>query len=301
MIALLFAACGIGGPGGNNNNVNDDRPDAWVDDSGTDAGQNNTPTVRHISVDELRNGGAGLPDEGFIFSTLGQTLADLRPNQECQDAHIPNAYCVPAEVLWDGSAFLSDAGALTAVTMSEVNPLIFYSVAADDATVADVAEASLDLGYQDVYVLDGGIEAWRAQGWFEDISRFGLLNLYYTVDATGVGHVAPDVFVVDTMDAPTYASDGHIQCAVNLDGNTLWYDGAIKPEAATLLGALAAPTDDPVLVFYCVNQGCEASVAASLAAEELGYPTVLHYKMGFQDWEGAGLPTVTGGSPCGTP
>jgi len=302
VISVLFAACGIGGPGENNNNGNDDRPDAQVVDSGGDAGQNNntTPTVRHISADELRNGGDGLPEGGLIFATWGQTLADLRPNDECQAAHIPNAYCVPTEVLWDGSAFLDDAGALTAVTMSEANPLVFYSVAADDATVTAVAEASLGLGYQDVYVLDGGIEAWRAQGWFEDVSRFGLLDLYYSVDATHMGHVADGAFLVDTMDAPTYAT-GHIDCALNIDGDTLWYNGQIKPEAATLLGALAAPTDDPVLVFYCVNQGCEASVAACLAAEQLGYPTVLHYKMGFQDWEGAGLPTATGTSACSAP
>lgn len=299
ILGLGMVACGIGGPGESNNN-NLVRPDASVDaEVPTDGGNNNnSPQVQTLTVHELR--------EDYLYETLGQTIVDLRDLAQCQRAHIPRAYCLPEEELWDGSGFVSGAGALYAVTTTEVNPVIFYSTEDRASTVQDIAEASLGLGFTDVYVVQGGIEAWRILGWYEDISRQGILDLYYTSDASD-NPIPEGVFIVDTMDAPTYAKDnpitpgvgGHIKCALNIDGNDLWYGGELQPGAAALLASVALPEDDPVLIFYCINAGCASSEAASFASEALGYPTILHYKEGLEDWEGSGRLVVEGTSPCG--
>ncbi|MDX9999917.1 MAG: rhodanese-like domain-containing protein [Polyangia bacterium] len=298
-LILCLMACGIGGPGDNNNN-NLQRPDSGADSAVPDGGgnNNNATSVQSLTVEELR--------ADYIFETLGQTIVDLRGAIECQLAHIPDAYCVPEEELWDGSAFIGNAGALTVLTTAEVNPLIFYGSASQSQIAQDIAEAALGLGYSDVYVVEGGIEAWRAKGWYQDISRQGILEAYYTSDASE--NPIPDgVFIVDTMDAQTYAQQdpfnpgvgGHIKCAVNVDGNELWYGGELKEDAAALLEALGSVQEDPTFIFYCVNSGCASSEAASFAAEALGYSKVLHYSEGLEDWQGSGHLVVTGTDPCG--
>ena len=266
------------------------------DDGGSN--NNNAPAVKTLTVQELR--------EGYLYETLGQTLVDLRPVADCQAGHMPDAFCVPETDLWDGSDFISNAGALTIITTAEVNPLLFYGTAAQAQTAMDIAEASLGLGYSDVYVVEGGIEAWRAEGWYEDLAREGILAAYYTSDASDTP-IPQDVFIVDTMDALTYAQNnpatpgvgGHIKCAVNIDGNDLWYDGQLKAGAAALLAALGTPQEDPTLIFYCVNKGCASSEAASFAAEALGYSKVYHYRDGLEDWVDGGHVVATGTSPCG--
>lgn len=299
LLALGLAACGIGGPGENNNNLV--RPDSGTDSAVPDGGGNNNnngPAVQVLTVEELR--------AEYLYETLGQTLVDLRPLADCQLAHIPDAFCLPEAELWDGSDFVADAGALTVITTAEVNPLIFYGTAAQAQTALAIAEASLGLGYSDVFVVEGGIEAWRAEGWYQDITREGILAAYYTADASD--HPIPEgTFIVDTMDALTYAQNdpeapgvgGHIKCAVNVNGDDLWYDGALKTGAAALLAALGTTGDDPTFIFYCVNKGCASSEAASFAAEALGYSKILHYRDGLEDWEGSGHLVVTGTSPCG--
>ncbi len=294
-LAAGLTACGIGGPGDDNNN-NLVRPEAGVPDSGVDGGGNNNnqpPEVQALTVQQLR--------DGFLYETLGQTIADLRPIDECQAGHIPDAQCLPLQVLWDGEAFLNGGDALIAQTTAEVNPLIFYGSAAMDATVLEVAEASIELGYTDVYVVTGGIEAWRAEAWYEDIERHGILAHYYSVDATGYVTIPPDVYIVDTMDAATYAADGHISCAININGDDLWYGGELQPGAEDLLTAVALNKATDVFIFYCVNEGCAASEAASFAAEAVGYQNVYHYKEGLEDWEGSANPVVvdTCACPCG--
>jgi rhodanese-related sulfurtransferase len=288
-------ACGIGGPGDdddNNNNLN--RPEAGVNDSGVDAGNSNNqdPQVLALTVQELR--------DGYLYETLGQTLIDLRPIDDCQVGHIPFAECLPQEVLWDGQAFINDGDTLDALTTAQVNPLIFYGTEAMDATVLDVAEASLELGYSDVYVVSGGMEAWRAQRWYEDVERQGILDSYYSVDATGNAVIPAGVLIVDTMDAASYVADGHIECAINIDGDDLWYGGELQANAEDLLTAAAPDKVNDTLIFYCVNSGCAASEAASFAAEAVGYHNVLHYKEGLEDWEGSANPVVydTCACPC---
>ncbi len=290
-LATGLVACGIGGPGDNNNN-NLTRPEAGVGDGGVDAGNNNNqvPVVQHMDVQTLR--------DSYIYETLGQTIADLRPIGDCQAGHIPEGFCIPLQILWDGSDFLDNGSALDAQTASLINPLIFYSTADMGATVLAVAEASLDLGYTDVWVVDGGFEAWTAKGWYQDIERAAILDSYYTVDSTGDVSIAAGTYLIDTMDAPAYAT-GHIECAINIDGDDLWYGGELQSGAESVLTAVAPNKATDTLIFYCVNSGCAASVSASFAAEAVGYSKIFHYKRGYEDWQGSANPVVTGTSACG--
>ena len=112
------------------------------------------------------------------------------------------------------------------------------------------------------------------------------------------------MFVTTMMIDPFFTQDepanGHIKCAVNIDGDQLWYGGQLQSGAEALLNAVAPDKANDALIFYCTNAGCAASEAASFAAEALGWERVFHYKDGIEHWEAGGFPVVIGSAlPCG--
>ena len=294
-VFLVFTAgCPVGGP-----NTNEDatlpQNDAAVDagscgNSECDHGETcetcavdcgECPLeVTHLTVQQMR--------DYYIPETLGQTIADLRGQATCEASHIPDAFCIPLDVIWDAGAgdFTSNVGLLTSTTVSIHNPLILYANAADASTVLAVAEKAFELDYGDVYVIDGGIEAWWDKGWYTDIHYNGLVANYYPV--------TDGVLIIDTMDA-THYDDCHIEDATHLDVVNLYYGGALINGGQALLD-MSDPLDNDVLIFLCANAACVASEDGARAAEMLGYTRILHYKHGTEDWINRSGPTV--GSAC---
>ena len=61
---------------------------------------------------------------------------------------------------------------------------------------------------------------------------------------------------------------------------------------ATMKEAIHSLNKDDEIVVYCSDENCIASTALGQLLERNGYPHVLHYSGGLQDWELAGYPLV---------
>jgi rhodanese-related sulfurtransferase len=237
--------------------------------------------VRDITVQQYREDHMG---------QVGETTIDLRTETECQNARIPGeTFCANVSDWWDGAAITDNGGYLDWAVSSVHNPLVLYGYGTDDASVLAVAEAAWVLGFDNLYRIVGGIEDWRAEGWFQDISYEGVMRLYYPPTA--------DIFLIDTNDAAYY--DGcHIQDATNLDTYDFYYDGDLIDGGQVLLD-VAPNLSDSVLIFYCVNKACVASEEASVAAELIGYQHILHFKGGTEGWYCPSNSGPTTGAACG--
>ncbi|MCB2082337.1 MAG: hypothetical protein KDD76_06825, partial [Rickettsiales bacterium] len=54
-----------------------------------------------------------------------------------------------------------------------------------------------------------------------------------------------------------------------------------------------APNKEELVVFYCTNVDCPASLKSAAKAQEAGYANVAKYKGGIEEWKEKGLPTET--------
>lgn len=290
VFAVFSAACPVGGVNNNDNdgglpqndaNVNGNDAEVELCGNGTcdeaegedcdtcfrDCGGVLCSPVQPLTVQEYRT--------VYMEQTLGQTNVDLRAEAVCQAGRIPGeTKCSQLSSWWDGSAITDGGSYLDAATASEWNPLIFYSWDAQEAIVLAVAEAAMALGYEDVFYIVGGMEAWEAEGWYEDISYEAIVSLYYP---PGSG-----VLLIDTMDA-THFEDCHIADATHLTADEIIYGGVLVNGGQALLD-MSDPADDDVLIFFCVDAACKFSEEASEAAEELGYANIYHYKYGTKNW-----------------
>lgn len=61
-------------------------------------------------------------------------------------------------------------------------------------------------------------------------------------------------------------------------------------EFERLRPTLEKHSDGPIIV-YCLNNPCQDSLHVARALVHLGYNNVFHYPGGFEEWQGAGLPT----------
>jgi len=307
VLVLVFAVSGAGCPeGGINTNDNDAgppqrdsevdaEPDADVNPCGDGVcdevgGEDCTncerdclgfacSPVRDITVQQYRDDHMG---------EIGETNVDLRSLTECQNARIPGeTKCTDLPDWWDGAA-ITDSGYLDNAVSSVHNPLVFYGNGNDDATVLAVAEAAWVLGFDNLYRIVGGIEDWRAEGWFQDVSFEGLDRLYYPPTT--------DIFIIDTMPATAF-DECHIQDATNLDTYDFFYGGVLIDDGQLLLD-IAPDLQNDVLIFYCVNRACVASEEACIAAEMMGYQHIFHYKGGTEDWYCPSNSGPTEGTAC---
>jgi len=103
------------------------------------------------------------------------------------------------------------------------------------------------------------------------------------------------MMIIDAMDATSFARE-HITGAVNLDASDVYYQGELVNDGQALLDLSPVASGD-MLIFYCINAGCEASVAMSVASELLGYPNFRHYKEGIEQWKARGGPTTSDATP----
>lgn len=292
---LVSAGCGKGGPGDNK------APDAavWFDASHdgdssveADADDIDAEVSQDAEVTEVQTVDATTLRHEQVPFVMGQTYIDLRDPADYGESHIPKAKNLPAELLWDGAALVEGGSALQTLAPVTDLPVYFYDVAANQATTEAIAEAVLDAGYTDVFVLEGGLEAWRSFGFYEDIKTAGVYNLHYNP-------IPQNHYIVDTMPEADYTT-GHITGALNVDTEKFYVDGDLINGGQVLLDAI--PCTAEVVIFYCINEGCSASEKASEAAEILSCydnTTILHYPAGLVAWEGMTYPVSCGTEPDG--
>ncbi len=296
LVVVFFGfGCGKGGPG------DQKAPDAavWYDagedddaepvtdaapDDGEVAEDGDVTGVQTIDATTLRH-------EEIPF-VMGQTYVDLRGGEEYVRAHIPKADSLPREFLWDGDGLVDGGSALSLIAPVTDLPLFFYDGVSETGVTEELAEAVMTMGYTDVYILEGGIESWRALGFYEDINTPGVYQFHY--DPIPENH-----YIVDNMPEADY-TELHITGALNVDTDLVYVDGEFVNDGQVLLDAI--PCTAETIIFYCINPGCAASEKASEAAEKLSCydnTQILHYPEGLEGWQDMGYPTSCGTEPDG--
>ncbi|MEX1333969.1 MAG: sulfurtransferase [Candidatus Limnocylindrales bacterium] len=169
------------------------------------------------------------------------------------------------------------------------------------------------LGHEEVYTLDGGIDAWRAVGgpWTAERStpmRATLTLASAWPSITDREEVASSRDAIDLVDVRTperYRGEvepmervaGHIPGARNRPcGSMLAEDGRMRPaaEVLPLIRGEGERSERPLVI------SCGSGVTACfgmLAARVAGLPDPILYPGSYSDWVGAGLPVATGSEP----
>lgn len=271
---FVLTCCGVGGPGES------------ASDAGVDA-RPFPPGVKTISATEIR--------ETYVHATLGQVLIDLRDEDSYKAGHLPRAVNVPLETVWRDGQFVANGQAIFDAAPVKDKPVILYGTASQAPDIGDLALALGTSGYTDVMVLKEGIEAWEAQGYFEDIELEVVRDVYYPQLSSG------SVFLVDSNEASLY-QEGHIAGAVNVDGLSYWdtVNEQLIDDGKALTDVVGC--DAEVLIFYCVNEGCPEAVIGAEGAEHipcLDHTRLYHFAGGLEAWQEAGLPIACGSDPNG--
>ncbi len=300
LLTVVLTACGVGGPGDDNDDaaVQDAQTqnDSTVNQDGTagqDAQQDGQVTgVQTMTTEEFYN------DHLDTWFDRGGHVVDMRADTDWAAAHIPDAVNLPLDLAWDNGAFTNyGSSTLSALVRVQDLPLAFYGLAADEATIMEVAQAALDMGYNNVWVIQGGIEAWRAAHHYEDIEMGVLYSDHY--DPIPAGE-----FLIDADHADDYETK-HIAGALLLDADAVWDHnaGTLIDNGQALIDLTNCDQTPPsTVIFYCVNHACGASVVLSKAAERISCfdnTQILHFAGGVEAWEGAGYPIACGSDPNG--
>lgn len=169
------------------------------------------------------------------------------------------------------------------------------------------------LGHPSVYMLDGGLAAWKAADGPWTVERSTPMRATMTLarEWTGTmdrGTVSESMDTIDLVDvraAERYSGEsepiervaGHIPGARNRPCDSmLAEDGRLKPAAQlrSLIRGEGPRTEQPLVI------SCGSGVTACfgmLAARVAGLPDPVLYPGSFSDWVGAGMPVATGPEP----
>lgn len=169
-------------------------------------------------------------------------------------------------------------------------PAIVYGDSSD-LTASRLVWTLLWMGHREVYLLDGGLNAWRAAGLEVASGGAGTTAGSYPsdrVDELTIVDTAfveaslndPDVFFVDARPALEYAL-GNIPGAVNLPWSNNVSGGALRSEAELTERHRDVPRSGTVVV-YCLI-GMRASMAW-LVLKQLGFEDVRLYDGSWVAW-----------------
>ena len=181
-----------------------------------------------------------------------------------------------------------------------------------------VAYALVRHGCDRVYLLDGGLDKWKAEGrpltkalpeveesTFEVAVRGDLL---VSLEELGRAKDRPDdVAIIDTRSPQSYGGQawapkpGHVPGAVNLPWATLVDDAnraLLRPLAEVRARIEAAGVTPDRRVILSCGTGRTASLAFLLLVGPLGHPDVAFHEGAFVEWTSLpGNPTVAGPAP----
>ncbi len=180
-----------------------------------------------------------------------------------------------------------------------------------------VAYSLARYGHNEVYVLDGGLEKWKAEGqplgkeYAEPRpSRFrAVVRKNYFIDAGPFKRLKdrPDVVLLDARPPDKYEGQsfwmkpGHIPGAINLPWQDLMDPGnkaLLRPEEQVSAIVERFGIDRGKTVICSCGTGREATNEFLLFKFYLGYPRVKLHEGAFTEWvSDPGNPTVTGKNP----
>jgi thiosulfate/3-mercaptopyruvate sulfurtransferase len=192
-----------------------------------------------------------------------------------------------------------------------------YSGQGDGLEQTMMAYSLARFGHNAVYVLDGGLDKWKAEGWavtkeypHTPESDFPVsVRSEYFVEFEQFKQVKdqPDVLLIDNRSAGYYAGNGiwtkqgHIPGAVNLPWTKVMdrrNPCLFKPDEKIrrIVQKIGASPDKTIIV-YCAT-GRESTNLFLLFKWYLNYPNVLNYEGSFTEWcTHPENPTVLGPDP----
>ncbi len=172
-------------------------------------------------------------------------------------------------------------------------------------------------GHNNVYVLNGGLDQWKAEGWpvtkeyprIEESDFPVAVRTEYFLEHEQFRQIKdqPDVLLIDNRSAGYYVGEGiwtkqgHIPGAVNLPWNKVMERRnpfLFKPDdkIRKIVQRLGA-TPDKTIILYCAT-GRESTSTFLLFKWYLNYPNVLNYEGSFTEWCAyPENPTVLGPDP----
>lgn len=187
--------------------------------------------------------------------------------------------------------------------ISEGKTIVVY----DEGTMKYASRVAWILKYMGapkVYVLDGGMNAWKAgrkpvtkNPTIVKATTFnGTPNkaMIATMDDVKAALSNPKAIVVDARETGEYKgvenkSTGHLKGAVNVDHNTIQDDKSLMKSADELakIFAAAGVTKDKAVILYC-STGVRTAKEYIALTEILKYPNVKVYDGGYNEWKAKG-------------
>ncbi len=209
-------------------------------------------------------------------------ILDVRSPEEFDNGHITGAINIEWTTL---ESNLSDL-AHCPLAGHENDEIIVYCLTGGRS--ANASEVLATHGFQMVYNMVGGIEAWTYAAWnyplvtetpvsYTDISVHEAYNMI--VDDVSY----PDLVILDVRSPDEYSVE-HIENAINIP-----YYG--DSDFGTRIGSLAGHENDEVVV-YCLSAACSKGPSASQYLVNHGFTEVYHMYGGIQAWINAGYPVV---------
>ena len=226
---------------------------------------------------------------------------------------MPHAFAPPEAV----QAVLRRLGVRRGATIVVYTGLGARSCRGDGLGHTAVAYALVRHGCERVYLLDGGLDKWKAEGrpltkdlpeveesTFEVAVRGDLL---VSLDDLCRAKGRPDVALIDTRSPQSYGGQayapkpGHIPGAVNLHWATLVDDAnraLLRPLPEVRARVEAAGGTPGQRVILSCGTGRTATLVFLLLVGPLGHPDVAFHEGAFVEWTSLpGNPTVVGPSP----
>ena len=196
----------------------------------------------------------------------GLLIIDVRSAEDYAQTHLPGA--AHADVRADD---FRDRVA----TLDRDAPYVVYCKEGNRSQ--DALDVMRELGFREVYEIDGGIIAWVEAGMPIVVPEAASLETVPPAEAYGVVQEAPEGLVILDVRTPEEFADARVPGAINLD----FY-------AADFADQLARLDRTVPYVLYC-RSGNRSGSTLSLM-EQLGFQEVYDVDGGIVGWSEAGLP-----------
>jgi thiosulfate/3-mercaptopyruvate sulfurtransferase len=247
-----------------------------------------------VSVEDLVK---NLRDQNLVVISAG-------PKADYDKQHITGAINIPYNVFDKTGAveglLIADAEIAKMLGergISESNAIVVYDEF-DGRYAARIYFLLRYLGAKNVKILDGGLNAWKADR--KPITRnpttvtkktfAAAANRNMMLTAQEVGGNRPNMVLVDSRAVGEYQgrerdSKGHIKGAINIEyKEILTADGKLKPKAEIeRIYAAKGVTKDKEIVLYC-SSGVRTGIHFMVLTSYLGYTNVKVYDGGYNEW-----------------